>query len=81
MQYYLFRRRDEIWNYRSHASRTKDFSLVDTLGANLRSSMSIDTNSGYNGLDYRDGFQDNYIYKMDDVYATSYSMELILTII
>lgn len=61
--------------------RTKDFSLVDTLGANLRSSMSIDTNSGYNGLDYRDGFQDNYIYKMDDVYATSYSMELILTII
>lgn len=61
--------------------KNKDFTLTDTLGANLRSSMSVDTNSGNGGVDQRNGYQDNYIYKMDDVYATSFSMELILTII
>jgi hypothetical protein len=59
----------------------KSFILEDSLGTDVTSTFSIDVASGTGGVDSRVGYQDNYIYKSDDVFATSFSTIYTLTII
>ena len=59
----------------------KTFTIHDSIGTEVTSEFSIDLASGVNGLDSRPGRLDNYIYKGDDVFATTFSVEYTITIL
>lgn len=57
------------------------FTLQDSLGTDITSSMSLDPASGTLGTDIRPGYFDNYIYKSEDTFATEFATEFTLTLL
>jgi hypothetical protein len=59
----------------------QSFTITDSLGTNVTAYFSIDVASGIGGVDSRPGYNDNNIYKSDDMFATAFSTEYTLTLI
>lgn len=56
----------------------KSFIIKDSIGFDVTTDFSIDTASGIGGVDIRTGYYNNYLYRSNNIYTSSFSLDFTL---